>query len=112
MSASENKSYIKYANRHIYSYSDKGYVELPDILDDIKKGYGVQITDSKTKLDLTYKTLLEGLRKLESENTSSELLKRIIRSPEGSFTNYILALEEKLQVIPTNQEIHPTTLLQ
>jgi len=50
---------IKYSNRKLYSKTDKGYVTLTDIADKIANGQDVQVTDNKTKEDITNVTLLK-----------------------------------------------------
>ena len=57
------------------------------------------VIDNKTKNDITYITQIQLLFDQEKKSTrvgDVELLKRVIRSEEGTFTGHIKALEKKL----------------
>ena len=73
----------------------------------------IQVIDNKTKNDITYQTQLQLLADQERKALNAkdvELLKRVIRSDDGTFTGYIKALEAKsgLEIAaPKTEEFKP-----
>jgi hypothetical protein len=76
-------------------------VTLEEIAQIIREGNEIQVIDNKTKNDITYITQIQLLFDQEKKSTrvgDVELLKRVIRSEEGTFTGHIKALEKTLGV--------------
>ena len=89
----------RYQNRKLYDTYQSCYVTLEEIAQIIREGHEIQVIDNKTKNDITYMTQIQLLFDQEKKSTKSgdvELLKRVIRSEEGTFTGHIRALEAKL----------------
>jgi polyhydroxyalkanoate synthesis repressor PhaR len=89
----------RYQNRKLYDTFQSCYVTLEEIAQIIREGHEIQVIDNKSKNDITYMTQIQLLfdqerKALKPGNT--ELLKRVIRSEEGTLTGYINALEGKL----------------
>lgn len=86
----------RYQNRKLYDTHQSCYVTLEEIAQIIREGHEIQVIDNKTKNDITYMTQIQLLFDQEKKSTKAgdvELLKRIIRSTEGTFTGYIRTLE-------------------
>ena len=86
----------RYQNRKLYDTYQSCYVTLEEIAQIIREGNEIQVIDNKTKNDITYMTQIQLLFDQERKSTKSgdtELLKRVIRSTEGTLTGYIRALE-------------------
>lgn len=86
----------RYQNRKLYDTHQSCYVTLEEIAQIIREGHEIQVIDNKTKNDITYTTQIQLLFDQERKSTKAgdtELLKRVIRSGEGTFTGYIRALE-------------------
>lgn len=91
----------RYQNRKLYDTHQSCYVTLEEIAQIIREGNEIQVIDNKTKNDITYITQIQLLFDQEKKSTrvgDVELLKRVIRSEEGTFTGHIKALERKLGV--------------
>jgi polyhydroxyalkanoate synthesis regulator protein len=76
-------------------------VTLEEIAQIIREGNEIQVIDNKTKNDITYITQIQLLFDQEKKSTRAgdvELLKRVIRSEEGTFTGHIKALEKSAGV--------------
>lgn len=89
----------RYQNRKLYDTHQSCYVTLEEIAQIIREGHEIQVIDNKTKNDITYMTQIQLLFDQEKKSTRPsdvELLKRVIRGEEGTFTGYIRALEAKL----------------
>ena len=89
----------RYQNRKLYDTHQSCYVTLEEIAQIIREGNEIQVIDNKTKNDITYITQIQLLFDQEKKSTRAgdvELLKRVIRSEEGTFTGHIKALEKKL----------------
>jgi len=89
----------RYQNRKLYDTFQSCYVTLEEIAQIIREGHEIQVIDNKSKNDITYMTQIQLLfdqerKALKPGNT--ELLKRVIRSEEGTLTGYINTLEAKL----------------
>jgi polyhydroxyalkanoate synthesis repressor PhaR len=89
---SEIRIIKRYPNRKLYDMVERKYVALEDIGNAIKSGETVRVVDNKTNEDITVPTL--ALLLYEGEKTakvqpSVDLLNRIIRHGDGSFTGYI-----------------------
>jgi polyhydroxyalkanoate synthesis repressor PhaR len=86
----------RYQNRKLYDTHQSCYVTLEEIAQIIREGHEIQVIDNKTKNDITYTTQIQLLFDQEKKSTKAgdtELLKRVIRSPEGTFTGYIRNVE-------------------
>lgn len=86
----------RYQNRKLYDTHQSCYVTLEEIAQIIREGNEIQVIDNKSKNDITYMTQIQLLFDQEKKSTKSgdvELLKRVIRSEEGTFTGHIRALE-------------------
>ncbi len=86
----------RYQNRKLYDTHQSCYVTLEEIAQIIREGHEIQVIDNKTKNDITYSTQIQLLFDQEKKSTKAgdtELLKRVIRSTEGTFTGYIRSLE-------------------
>ncbi len=86
----------RYQNRKLYDTHQSCYVTLEEIAQIIREGHEIQVIDNKTKNDITYTTQIQLLFDQERKSTKpgdTELLKRVIRSTEGTFTGYIRGLE-------------------
>ena len=86
----------RYQNRKLYVTHQSCYVTLEEIAQIIREGHEIQVIDNKTKNDITYTTQIQLLFDQERKSLKAgdtELLKRVIRSEEGTFTGYIRSLE-------------------
>lgn len=86
----------RYQNRKLYDTHQSCYVTLEEIAQIIREGHEIQVIDNKTKNDITYVTQIQLLFDQERKSTKAgdtELLKRVIRATEGTFTGYIRGLE-------------------
>ncbi len=104
----------RYQNRKLYDTHQSCYVTLEEIAQIIREGHEIQVIDNKTKNDITYQTQLQLLADQERKALNAkdvELLKRVIRSDDGTFTGYIKALENKvggeLATPKTEEEFKP-----
>ena len=86
----------RYQNRKLYDTFQSCYVTLEEIAQIIREGNEIQVIDNKTKNDITYMTQIQLLFDQERKSVKAgdtELLKRVIRSHEGTLTGYIRGLE-------------------
>lgn len=93
---SEVRIIKRYQNRKLYDTHQSCYVTLEEIAQIIREGHEIQVIDNKTKNDITYMTQIQLLFDQERKSTKAgdvELLKRVIRSTEGTFTGHIRSLE-------------------
>lgn len=105
----------RYQNRKLYDTHQSCYVTLEEIAQIIREGHEIQVIDNKTKNDITYTTQIQLLFDQEKKSTKAgdtELLKRVIRSPEGTFTGYIRNVEgleapEVTETTTTTEEFKP-----
>ncbi len=91
----------RYQNRKLYDTFQSCYVTLEEIAQIIREGHEIQVIDNKSKNDITYMTQIQLLFDQERKSLkpgNTELLKRVIRSEEGTLTGYIKALEGKLNM--------------
>jgi polyhydroxyalkanoate synthesis repressor PhaR len=89
----------RYQNRKLYDTFQSCYVTLEEIAQIIREGHEIQVIDNKSKNDITYMTQIQLLFDQERKSLKpgdTELLKRVIRSEEGTLTGYIRGLEGKL----------------
>ncbi len=89
----------RYQNRKLYDTFQSCYVTLEEISQIIREGNEIQVIDNKTKNDITYTTQLQLLADQERKSLKAgdtELLKRVIRSEEGTLTGYIRGLEAEM----------------
>ncbi|MCB9061953.1 MAG: polyhydroxyalkanoate synthesis regulator DNA-binding domain-containing protein [Halobacteriovoraceae bacterium] len=96
----EVRTIKRYQNRKLYDTHQSCYVTLEEIAQIIREGNEIQVIDNKTKNDITYMTQIQLLFDQEKKSTKAgdvELLKRVIRSEEGTFTGHIRALEAELR---------------
>lgn len=88
----------RYQNRKLYDTYQSCYVTLEEIAQIIREGNEIQVIDNKTKNDITYMTQIQLLFDQERKSVKAgdtELLKRVIRSEEGTLTGYIRNLEAR-----------------
>lgn len=86
----------RYQNRKLYDTFQSCYVTLEEIAQIVREGNEIQVIDNKTKNDITYMTQIQLLFDQERKSLKpgdTELLKRVIRSEEGTLTGYIKSLE-------------------
>ncbi len=86
----------RYQNRKLYDTHQSCYVTLEEIAQIIREGNEIKVIDNKTKNDITYMTQIQLLFDQERKSTREgnvDLLKRVIRCVEGTFTGYIKGLE-------------------
>ena len=98
----------RYQNRKLYDTHQSCYVTLEEIAQIIREGNEIQVIDNKTKNDITYMTQIQLLFDQEKKSTRAgdvELLKRVIRCEEGTFTGHIRGLEGTTSVETT---VEPT----
>ena len=91
----------RYQNRKLYDTFQSCYVTLEEIAQIVREGNEIQVIDNKSKNDITYMTQIQLLFDQERKSLkpgNTELLKRVIRSEEGTLTGYIGALEGKLNL--------------
>ncbi|MEX0799293.1 MAG: polyhydroxyalkanoate synthesis regulator DNA-binding domain-containing protein [Bacteriovoracaceae bacterium] len=89
----------RYQNRKLYDTFQSCYVTLEEIAQIIREGNEIQVIDNKTKNDITYMTQIQLLFDQERKSLKpgdTELLKRVIRSEEGTLTGYIRGLEKEM----------------
>ncbi len=86
----------RYGNRRLYNTATKSYVNYQELLDIIRGGHDIQVTDSSTKADVTKAVLVQLI--LEEEKNAKSILPlpflfQLIRSREGQvqefFSNYL-----------------------
>ena len=100
----------RYQNRKLYDTFQSCYVTLEEIAQIVRDGNEIQVIDNKTKNDITYMTQIQLLFDQERKSATSsntELLKEVIRGPEGTFTGYIRSLRglgKSLQQKETQEE--------
>jgi polyhydroxyalkanoate synthesis repressor PhaR len=98
----------RYQNRKLYDTHQSCYVTLEEIAQIIRDGNEIQVIDNKSKNDITYITQIQLLFDQEKKSTklgNVDLLKRVIRSNEGTFTGYISSLEHTaLGIEPAREE--------
>jgi polyhydroxyalkanoate synthesis repressor PhaR len=91
----------RYQNRKLYDTFQSCYVTLEEIAQIIREGNEIQVIDNKSKNDITYMTQIQLLFDQERKSLKQgnvDLLKRVIRSEEGTLTGYIQGLEAKLDL--------------
>ena len=96
MDMNEVRIIKRYQNRKLYDTHQSCYVTLEEIAQIVREGHEIQVIDNKTKNDITYITQIQLLFDQERKSTKAgdvELLKRVIRAKEGTFTGYIRELE-------------------
>ena len=89
----------RYQNRKLYDTHQSCYVTLEEIAQIVREGNEIQVIDNKTKNDITYTTQIQLLFDQEKKSNKGgdvELLKRVIRCEEGTFTGHIKSLEKQL----------------
>ena len=93
----ETRTIKRYQNRKLYDTHQSCDVTLEEIAQTIREGHEIQVIDNKTKNDITYTTQIQLLFDQEKKSLKAgdtELLKRVIRGEEGTFTGYIRNLED------------------
>lgn len=86
----------RYQNRKLYDTFQSCYVTLEEIAQIVREGNDIQVIDNKTKDDITYMTQIQLLFDQERKSVSAgdtELLKEVIRGPNGTFTGFIRAIK-------------------
>ena len=91
----------RYQNRKLYDTHQSCYVTLDDISQIVRNGNEIQVIDNKTGKDITYMTQIQLLFDQEKKSFTEvkegdvELLKRVVRSKEGTFTGYIREMDSR-----------------
>ncbi len=86
----------RYQNRKLYDTHQSCYVTLEEIAHIVREGHEIQVIDNRTGADITYMTQIQLLFDRERKMASADdvdLLKRVVRGKEGTFTEYIKGLE-------------------
>ena len=86
----------RYQNRKLYDTHQSCYVTLEEIAQIVRDGHEIQVIDNRTREDITFMTQIQLLFDRERKMASAEdveLLKRVIRSKDGTFTGHIKGLE-------------------
>ena len=94
----EVRTIKRYQNRKLYDTHQSCYVTLEEIAHIVREGHEIVVIDNRTKNDITYNTQIQLLFDQERKSDKvgdTELLKRVIRSTEGTFTGYIKELEAR-----------------
>lgn len=86
----------RYQNRKLYDTHQSCYVTLDEISALVRGGYDIQVHDNVTGEDITAATQLQLVFERERRRSHSgdgELLSKIVKTKDGTFTGYIKALE-------------------
>ena len=103
----------RYQNRKLYDTHQSCYVTLEEIAQIIRDGHEIQVIDNRSKDDITYMTQVQLLfdQERKSVNASdTELLKEVIRTPEGTMTGYIRSLLKAVARHSTSKNSVDTTM--
>lgn len=76
----------RYANRKLYDCENSKYITLKQLVEHIKTGREVQVTDNVSKEDITATTLLMALVEADDGTTQVEVLTNILRA--GGLSKY------------------------
>ena len=82
----------RYQNRKLYDTFNRRYIKLEEVWQIIRDGQDIKIIDNITQKDITYKIQIQILFNQERQVNGKEdieLLKKIIKTGEGTFTDYI-----------------------
>lgn len=71
------RTFKKYANRKLYSHEKKGYVNLPEILEHVKKGEPILVLTHEKGQDVTDLVIREAI--MRSKDVSIEALVGLVR---------------------------------
>ena len=85
----------RYGNRKLYDTDESTYVVLNDIAKMICKEEDVRVIDNETKNDITVFTLTQiifGAEKKSNVSPPIDILKRIIKEGDGSFSSFLSKL--------------------
>jgi polyhydroxyalkanoate synthesis repressor PhaR len=105
----------RYQNRKLYDTFQSCYVTLEEIAQIVREGNEIQVIDNKTKNDITYMTQIQLLFDQERKSLKpgdTELLKRVIRSEEGTLTGYIRGLEAQMGLDFPKAIVEETTTIE
>ncbi|MGD8709598.1 MAG: polyhydroxyalkanoate synthesis repressor PhaR [Ectothiorhodospiraceae bacterium] len=94
----ERRVIKKYPNRRLYDTAISSYITLADVKRLVLDGVDFEVTDAKTKADLTRSILLQIISEEEEGGEpifSSELLAQIIRAYGGNMQNMLTSYLEK-----------------
>ena len=81
---------LRYSNRKLYDTADHKYITLSDLFNLVHNGTLVQVLDHKTKIDITYQTLLSAMFNKENQVIGdTELLTNAIQFGNGTLTNCV-----------------------
>jgi len=88
---------IKYQNRKLYDTILSCYVDLGEVAQFIREGQDVYVECHKTKKDITIDALRRIIHNTETVSPiNKELLTRIIKSFDGTYSTYIAELEHEM----------------
>jgi polyhydroxyalkanoate synthesis repressor PhaR len=82
----------KYPNRRYYDATYSRHLTLEEILDRVRQGYDIKVTDSKTGADITAQVLTQMILELETkkiENLPVTLLLNLIRSNDQFLHDFV-----------------------
>ena len=82
----------KYPNRRYYDATHSRHLTLEEILDLVREGYDIKVTDSKTGADITALVLTQMILELETqkvENLPIALLLNLIRSNDQFLQDFM-----------------------
>jgi polyhydroxyalkanoate synthesis repressor PhaR len=77
----------RYANRKLYNTEESKYITLKQLVEQVKLGRQVQVTDNISKEDITATTLLTAIVETEDGTTDAGVLTDILRA--GGLTKYV-----------------------
>ena len=82
----------KYPNRRYYDATHSRHLTLEEILDLVRQGHDIKVTDSKTGTDITAQVLTQMILELETqkvENLPVALLLNLIRSNDQFLRDFV-----------------------
>jgi len=82
----------KYPNRRYYDATNSRHLTLEQILELVREGHDIKVTDSKTGADITAQVLTQMILELETrkiENLPVALLLNIIRSNDQFIREFV-----------------------
>jgi polyhydroxyalkanoate synthesis repressor PhaR len=82
----------RYQNRKLYDTKGCHYLTVEELAQLIREGEDIQVINNKDRHDITERVLLQVLanQELKCRKEKSKLLQEVIRSGEGTFSDFIL----------------------
>ena len=100
------KKIKRYGNRKLYDTEQSTYVILNDIAKMVREGRNILIIDNETQEDITisvFTQIIFNAERVTSQPASLNILKSIIQTGDGSFSNY-LSKRPGLEIKPQIQD--------